>query len=215
MGIRRHLCIPCQSGAVTIPLTDRVKYLGVLVSFRNCSNLTVDHRLKAAKMSFNRMRVWLTSRHFNLKYRLQLWRSCVWSVVHYGLIGADITLSGLQKLQHEGIQMLRQIVRDHSFYTHHTHSSALQPYVDFWPLHLLRTAVERFQSNHRSRLALLDATDVVTHATWTHLDGLLSRIDTAEQNGPLGLSLSMSPPGPPAPQTQTHQCQLCHPTYHD
>lgn len=89
--IQRHshganLLIPRPNGTViSVPLTDRVKYLGVLISFKNLEDLSLEFRLQMAKISFGRLKRWLCNRRMPLASRLSMWKTCIVSVLHYGL----------------------------------------------------------------------------------------------------------------------------------
>lgn len=182
--------IPRAHGPLLIPITDRVKYLGVIISFKGSPMMTVNHRIKA-RITFARLRKWLISPHMNVMSRLQLWRSCVFASMQYGLISMTIPLPGILKIQTECVGMLRKIIRNPSFLTHQSHSDALTPYRQFWPLSLLRAAVTRFQPNHHSRLDHLPHDDIIHMSSWDHLPHLTALIEHAQDIGPLSSSPSL------------------------
>ena len=68
------------------------KYLGVQISYHNIEMLTMKTRLKAAQHNFQRLKRWLCSKRIRIKCRLQMWHSCVFMSMVYGLFAVDLTL---------------------------------------------------------------------------------------------------------------------------
>lgn len=98
-----------------VPITDRVRYLGVIISFRNMEQLTLAHRLNAASIACRRLSRWLYNKKLSIVAKLHMWRSCIYSIIQFGILAVGVTYKGLEQLQQTTILMLRKIVADHSF----------------------------------------------------------------------------------------------------
>lgn len=67
-----QLLIPRRNRPPTpIPITDRVKYLGVIISFGALEQYTIDHRIHCA-FSCRRLSRWLYNRRLNITAKLHL-----------------------------------------------------------------------------------------------------------------------------------------------
>lgn len=130
---------------VLLPVTDRVKYLGIIVSIKHSESLTLAHRLDMAQIAFRRLGRWLRSRRLGISTKLHIWRSCVFNVLQYGLLSIGLTAPNLLKLQQTCVGMLRRIHCNHSHHTRQTHLEALALCRSFWPLELLRKAAIKLQ----------------------------------------------------------------------
>eukprot|EP00438_Fugacium_kawagutii_P020881 Skav228301 [mRNA] locus=scaffold209:323073:334141:- [translate_table: standard] len=195
------LCIPNMNhDPILIPITDRVKCLGAFISFRNSEELTFAHRLDLAKLACRRLSRWLWSKRIALNTRLHMWRSCVFSVLHYGLMAIDV--------QTVCVGVLRKIVGDHSFQTHHSHRAALDAIRAFWPLHLFEKAILRLRQNLINRAHFVDMHDIVHAVPWHHLETLLSNVRTAQCAGPLSDDHLTSSPRA-LPLYHCSQCSFC------
>ena len=89
----------------------QAKYLGVTVSYTTIEALTMQTRMKAAQITFQRLKRWLCTSRISLRSRLQMWQSCVFMSLIYGLFAVDLTLPLLQKAQTFIFGMYRKILR--------------------------------------------------------------------------------------------------------
>ena len=105
-----------------LPVQKTACYLGVQMSYHMPEMLTLQHRMKGSTPSIFRLQKWLRARGIKLKTRLQLWRSCIYSTLVYGLFASNITHPGLTQLHTFIMGTLRQVVGNFSFLTRMTHS---------------------------------------------------------------------------------------------
>ena len=71
---------------LTIPWVDSVSYLGIVLSFENPENLTIDSNLLKAKSRYMQLRKLLTGRSsLSRQHRVKLWTTCVVPIALYGL----------------------------------------------------------------------------------------------------------------------------------
>ena len=91
--------IPRQNGRFTeLPVKLTATYLGVQINYRNHEECTLQSRTKTAKTAFMRLRRWLCSKRLALRTKLQLWKSCVYSTLTYGIFATDVTYAILYTL---------------------------------------------------------------------------------------------------------------------
>lgn len=134
-----------------IPVTDRVKYLGVVMDLEK---LTLEHRIHCAQLACRRLSRWLRSRCFSIQAKLQTWRSCIFNALLFGVLATGFAHHDLAVFQQTCITMLRKIVQDHPQRTRKTNFEAPLPYQQYWPLHLLLKAATKLEQNHRHRIGL-------------------------------------------------------------
>ena len=90
-----------------IPLVSEHKYLGIMLSYRRCSDATLNLRKRAAMGTFARLRKWWGSM-FPLHHRIKLWYQTVWPTLCYGLADVGLTARGMRQF---GALVFRQIRR--------------------------------------------------------------------------------------------------------
>ena len=168
--IGQFIEVPRANGTKTkLRIRHHAKYLGVTLNYTNSEWLTFQTRQKAAQITFQRLKKWLCQRKLSLRSRLQMWQSCVFMSLVYGLFAVDVTLPILQKTQSLIFGMYRKILRNFSQQTGHTHAMILETYGLQHPLTLLQRAVESLQSTLSQRLSQLNASDIVLTIDWTSL----------------------------------------------
>jgi hypothetical protein len=164
------LFIPRADGQQSkLPVQKTACYLGVQMSYHMPEMLTLQHRMKAARQAFFRLQKWLRARGIKLKTRLQLWRSCIYSTLVYGLFASNITHPGLTQLHTFIMGTLRQVVGNFSFLTRMTHSQFLRHYDIPHPFAQLLSSVAQLQSTHRQRLMHILSHDILHRVDWTNL----------------------------------------------
>ena len=174
-----YINIPRQHGQVSrLPIHFQAKYLGITVGYHQFEHGTVKQRLKAARHTFARLRRWLCARQIPLKTRLQLWHSCIFSTLVYGLYAAGFTLSDVLAIQQCIFSMYRLLLGNHSFLTRQTHLSVLHQYNIDHPLSLLLHAGRQLQRTLSCRLNALPVDDIVWTVDWTHLSSLLHLVQS-------------------------------------
>ena len=84
----------------TIPITTHTQYFRTTVSYSNCEDSTLSHRMKMAQHTYWRLQKTINSkRALGVRHRLQLWHATVWSALSYGLHCSGITNRGHKRLQ--------------------------------------------------------------------------------------------------------------------
>jgi len=131
-----------------LPIVKQTKYLGTVLSYQQFELATTKHRLSLAKLAFSRLKRWLTARRgFDARARMQLWHTCVFPILSYGIFTIGLTKQCLEMLQQTMITMLRQIHHDHAYVTGRTHADVLHIHHLDPPLLMLWRAAD---SLHRS-----------------------------------------------------------------
>eukprot|EP00435_Cladocopium_sp_Y103_P031115 s475_g7.t2 len=154
---------------VQFPLTDRAKYLGVVLGYRMFEDHTVEHRVTAGRAAFSRLRGWLKSGTIGLRWRLQLLYNSVFTVISYGLFSTGFTIKGLHKLQSVMLGMLRHVIGNHSFLTRQSHQDVLHAHCIVHPLLHLHGVGMQIWRNLTGRSAQLTTDDILHQVDWTVL----------------------------------------------
>ena len=117
-GASTFVEIPRADGSFSrIPVKRKADYLGTCLSYTAFEQLTFSKRVQCARITFHRLRRWLSSPHIALHHRLQLWRASVYSTLTYGMWAVNITLPILKNYQQIVLGMYRKLTRNHSFRT--------------------------------------------------------------------------------------------------
>ena len=191
---------------IWIPLARQAKYLGTVISYTTWEDQTVRHRVQLSKIAFSRLRRWLTGkRGLNRRQRLQLFTTCVYPVMTYGVFSLGLTTFGMQHINKNMFSMLRQILGDHAYITGHSHQAALQRNSVALPLEWLLNSIDSLQRSLTCRLAQATHTDIIRQLDWTHLDSLRAQIQWHLCTGPAVPVQTPEPEVHPA----LHQCQIC------
>ena len=161
--------VPTEQGSDNFCLVSQATYLGVIMSYRNYEDCTVQARLSTAKTSFTRLSRWLTGRDMTLRRRLQIWHSCILPVIQYGIFTVGLTSQSLHRLQVCMYQMLRSCLRDHAYYTGHTHQQVLARHRCPEPLQLLLIAVRTLLRSVAQRPTESNPNDITYGTQWITL----------------------------------------------
>ena len=81
----RHLIVPTAKGEKLLPIKTEHNYLGVVIGYKSFERATVKYRVQQSWSAFHRLYRFLTSRSLPIIDRLRLWRTCVRTVLLYGL----------------------------------------------------------------------------------------------------------------------------------
>eukprot|EP00435_Cladocopium_sp_Y103_P073905 s131_g45.t1 len=154
----------------TFHLSKSAKYLGVIISYGRFETLTLQHRTRAAMTASARLRPWLRSRQMNAQHRLHLLYTCVVPVLTYGLHAVTLTTTGLRDFQCTMFKLIRTVLCDHSFRTHHTHAHILSQYHLDHPLLTLHRIGRRMWTRLTERLPQLQPDDIIHVVDWSHLN---------------------------------------------
>ena len=172
--------IPRGDGTISkLPVQNSASYLGVCASYSMFEMQSLRKRIQCAHATFHRLRCWLRSRSIALKFRLQLWHTCVFTTMTYGLHAVGWTMPGLKLLHQTIIRMLRIICRDHSYLTGHTHRQFLHAHRIDQPLRRLLQSAVQLQANHAQRRLFLEPDDIVLKLNWALHSQSIQLIQTA------------------------------------
>eukprot|EP00435_Cladocopium_sp_Y103_P012108 s4193_g3.t1 len=172
-----QILLPRQDGSTTaLPLRSKGRYLGVVMSYNMFEEATWQLRRQAGWGAFNRLKPWFTSRAIDTSAKLRLWHSSVYTILHYGLFSAGITVKLLHDFQSTLFRMLRILLGDHAFVTHHTHQQALKFHNIADPLQLLLGSAMGLWHRLGRRTTMLHTTDFLRTVDWTHLPDLIRLI---------------------------------------
>ena len=83
---KRMFMLQHGTSYVSVPISKQSKYLGIMVSYQNFEQASLQHRLKAAGLARQRLaKVLHCSKYLSLRQRLQIYTACVRSTFLYGL----------------------------------------------------------------------------------------------------------------------------------
>ena len=203
-----YVNIPRGDGSHSrLPVQNTACYLGVQMSYNMQENLTLQHRLKAARIAFSRLRKWLCARDIHQRTKLRLWKSCIYSTLTYGLFASNITFTGLYKLTTFMMSTLRKVAGDHSYITGTNNAQFLMQHQLPHPFAMLLHSVEQLQYMQCQRLTALLPHDILHTVDWTNLHSLKDLINTAwdAQDPQSDLVITMTEEAP----KPTFSCQWC------
>ena len=86
------------------------KYLGIMLSYKNCQDATWVLRRNAASATFARLRKWWGSA-FGLRERIKLWFQTVWPTLTYGLAEVGLSQRGVRLFSGYVMRHLRILAR--------------------------------------------------------------------------------------------------------
>ena len=175
-----YILVPRANGSHSrLPVQKTARYLGVQMSYQMPEKLTLQHRLKSARLAFFRLKKWLRAKGIRLDTRLHLWKSCIYSTLVYGLLANNITLTGVQQIHTFIMSTLRQTVGNYSHLTGMTHAQFLQHHGIQHPFEQLLQTIAQQQHMHRQRLNKLLPHDILHTVDWSNLPSLTELICAA------------------------------------
>ena len=154
---KRLLLLPGDPGR-WLPLVDRAEYLGLIIAYDRFEALSTRHRIAKANQRRWALASILHSRKFGVRYKLQIWRSCVQTTLLYGLHSFGLSPKLYQEVVATSMKHIRAIVADQQHLTGNTHQDIRERFQLATPLVLL------CQAHHRE-LQLLEQ-DWMTQADW-------------------------------------------------
>eukprot|EP00435_Cladocopium_sp_Y103_P013798 s4108_g3.t1 len=159
----------CDGRKTALPVKSTGKYLGVLMSYKTFEESTWQLRKKAGWSAFVRLKPWFQNRAIPRHSKIQLWQSCVFSILGYGIFSTNFTVKILQDFQSTYYNMMRMVIGDHSYCTRNTHQQAFQPFDIEQPLsHLLRASMTLWLRLCRPS-SQLHSHDFLRRVDWSHL----------------------------------------------
>ena len=94
-----------------LPIVPQLTYLGIILSYKDATTATVEHRLQVAEAQRARLLKVLHSRTLPLRKRVQLWVACVRSSALYGLHLLDLQQKHVARITIVLVKHLRAIAR--------------------------------------------------------------------------------------------------------
>ena len=199
--------IACIQGSMDFPLQSTGSYLGVTMSYRMFEDATWTKRQRAGWSAFQRLLPWLKTRSIPLTQRLYLWHTCIHTVITYGLLAVQMTPKVLHEYQSVVFRMLRGVIGDHAYCTHHTHQQALQAFAIPEPLDLLLHLAMGLHQRLQRRLDMLTSNDFLHRLDWTHLQETMHLLQTVRQTTSQ-VPIAVDPTDPLRTQA-IHVCPVC------
>ena len=202
-----QILIPrCNGPKTALPIRATGKYLGVVMSYHQFEDQTWTHRKRAAWSAFSRLKPWFHKQGLSPSNRLHIWKTCVLTIMTYGLIATNVTARSLQDLQTVVFQMIRTVLGDHSYCTHNTHQAVFHQHGLPLPLRMLRGVVDSANDRLVRRTQTLDPDDILRHVNWCHLQELAKLIDCVADRTP-EVTITLNPMDPEPEQAL--QCPYC------
>ena len=103
---RLSYCHALSNIVVPYRFEPKEKYLGTELSYGQFELQTWHQRLKAGRSAFARLRCWFKNRQFLLVHRLYLWKTCVHTILTYGLCATQVSVKILHEYQQTIYQMM-------------------------------------------------------------------------------------------------------------
>ena len=121
----RVLRVRHAAGLFTLPLRRVHDYLGVKIGYATFELATVQHRMTLSWTAFHRLHSLLKHPLIPLRKRVLLWKSCVWSVLSYGLPATGLDPNSAQQLVSGVMRQLRSVARSPAHISHLTNTDIL------------------------------------------------------------------------------------------
>ena len=97
---RMYVKVPTNRTTLHLPLVQEHKYMGIMATYYNFEDSTLNHRIASAKNTYTRLKPFLRSRkRLSLPGRLRMWWACVWSSMRYALPSVGVTGAGATTLR--------------------------------------------------------------------------------------------------------------------
>ena len=148
---KRFFVVRLDGDTLYLPMVASHKYLGIVLSYRNCEMLSLRYRLRQAWIAFNRLSCALKSRKLPVELKLRLYHAVCVACATYGLSSIGLSSEGRAQYHATMMRQLRMVIGDHSFLTGRTHAEILEMYKVTDPLihvdSLLLRRVQQAQNN--------------------------------------------------------------------
>eukprot|EP00438_Fugacium_kawagutii_P007773 Skav210423 [mRNA] locus=scaffold1573:338040:344165:+ [translate_table: standard] len=204
-----QLAIPLPNNTwVYIPVVSQTRYLGVQISYKQFEDQTVAFRISQAQSTFSRLRRWLRSRAIPARTRLQMWQTCVWSTLTYGIMATGFHLKHVHRIQQTAYKQIRFVLFDHAYRSHRTHQEVLRAVQFPPPLELLHRICTTLLRTVQSRLQHASDADIIRRGDWHHLHDIESMIASEIASGPLVPIAQMTEPVETRHQLCCHMCNF-------
>ena len=181
-------------------------YLGVMLTYRNASHLTMQCRLSATKKSEGVMHKWIfTHKGFSRHQRLKLWHQCIFPSVTAGILAVGVNQSTLQKFDSYCMHSIRKIFRQPVHLELLSHADFIARFRLRDPLLMLWKLCHKMITRRQHRALTLTSHNILNTATVDSLTESLSQIERC-------IAHRRSSVGPPVSQNP-FQCHICSTTF--
>ena len=124
----RRLLLSPKDPTRWLPLVSQTEYLGLIISYSSFELQSMRHRIAKANKRRWAMASILHTRKISVKYKLQLWRSCILSTLTYGLHTCGLTGDQLLEAQRHMMRHVRAVVSNQAHLTGDTHEYIMNTY---------------------------------------------------------------------------------------
>ena len=177
--------VPRASGRHTcLPLRNKGPYLGVVISYHSFELQTWQHRKQTSWIAFNRLRAWLRNRQLTTASRFYLWKTCVYTVLTYGLMSTGVNIRVLMEYRSLIFQMVRTVLGDHSYVTHRSHQCAFQHHQIEQPLDMFHALAMGLLTRIERRAFTMMPHDFLRNFDWTPIQDLTQLIQSLQATAP-------------------------------
>ena len=153
-----------------LPLTTHTEYLGMIISYDGFEARSTRHRIHKANQRRWALASILHSRKIAIRYKLQIWRSCVQSTLVYGLRCFGLSPKLAAELNVNSMKHIRAIVSDQQHLTGRTHQEILEKYQ-------LTPILQVIQKAHAREQQLSFHTDWMVSEAWhLHITDCLQQV---------------------------------------
>ena len=196
--------------AVLIPIQKETKYLGVIISYQNFEDASLKHRLSLMHVGFKRLQRWLTGKHgLSVAQRFQLWRTCIYPILSYGIFAMGLSKQGIHKAITQMTIMMRKLTRDHSYLTRRSNQEFFFKHQLPNPAQLLHGTAAGLLRTHQERSDVIPTHDLAHTISWPHLPDLLNLLEHWQAAGSLETSLPLDVEAFATPFFQCAECDFC------
>ena len=125
---KRFFVVRLDGATLYLPMVASHKYLGIVLSYKNCEMLSLRYRLRQAWIAFNRLSCVLKSRKLPVALKLRLYHAVCIACATYGLSSIGLSSEGRAQYHATIMRQLRMVIGDHSLLTGRTHAEILEMY---------------------------------------------------------------------------------------
>lgn len=86
-----------EGSKTDLPMRSTVTYLGTVMSCGAFELQTWQQRKKCSWMAFHRLKCWLRHRRLNLAHRLYFWKTCINTIMTYGIFATNVAVQTLKE----------------------------------------------------------------------------------------------------------------------
>ena len=125
---QRRLLLSARNPDSWLTLVLSTEYLGLIISYDSFEQQSLRHRLQKAHGRRWALASVLHSNRLSIQYKLNIWRSCVYTTLRYGLVHCGLNGDQVADMQRAVMKHTRAIVNNQAFLTGDTHETIIQKY---------------------------------------------------------------------------------------